>query len=165
MTDGDVMPERPYLDSSVFIAWIKGEKVTKKDGTEEDRGEIATRILEDAEKGRFQVFCSTYVAVEVLKDKDRPKLSDDEMGKIDSYLQHEFIIWIELDLSLALHARDLARKIGLKPADAVHLASAIRGECDYLFRWDDKWVGGKYDGVEVCDPFWMGQPTMPGMSA
>ncbi len=165
MTDNAVMPLRPYLDSSVFIAWIKDEKITLPNGQVEERGETATRILEDAEKRhRFQIFCSTFVAAEVIKDKSRPQLSEAEVASIDAYLQHEFIVWIELDLTLAVAARELSREHGLKPVDAVHLASAIRAGCDSLFRWDDKWPAGKYDGVEVCNPFWTGPQSIPGIN-
>lgn len=152
---------KPYLDSSVFIAWIKGEKVTE-DGKEVDRGDIASHILEDAQKGRYSVYCSTFVAAEVIKDRNRPKLTDAELQTIDNYFQHEFIIWVDLDLSLALEARALARAHSLKPPDAVHLASAIRADCDYLLRWDAKWAAGTYGGVEVRDPFWLGQGSLPG---
>ena len=42
---------RPYLDSSVFIAWLKGEVVTRKSGEVVDRANIAEHILQLAERG------------------------------------------------------------------------------------------------------------------
>lgn len=53
--------ERPYLDSSVYIAAIKAE-----DG----RVEIAQRILVDAMAGRLQIVASTFVLAEVIKGPD-----------------------------------------------------------------------------------------------
>jgi hypothetical protein len=45
---------------------------------------------------------------------------------------------VELSASLASDARRIARQAGLKPADAIHLASAVAGRCDQLPRWGDK---------------------------
>ena len=47
----------------------------------------------------------------------------------------------------------------LKPSDAVHLASAIRGDADVLFRWDDRFIagGGSVEGINVSEPYWSAQ--------
>lgn len=148
---------RPYLDSSVYIAAIKGE---------EDRAETAQAILEEARKGTIQVVGSTFVIAEVIRAKGQPQpLSEEDEEKIDAYVFHDFITWVEVDVTLALEARKLARAYGLRPGDAVHLASAIRGEADQVLRWDGKWPEGEYEGVVVCDPHWTGQPEIGGFTA
>lgn len=43
--------QRPYLESSVFIALIKGEVINTI-----DRGEIAQHILDDASADRWTIF-------------------------------------------------------------------------------------------------------------
>lgn len=145
--------ERIYLDTSVYLALIKGE---------EGRVDTARDILEDARRGALTVVASTFVAAEIIRSKGSgsPLRRADE-AKIDRYLFHQFITWVELDLLLAMDARRLAGNVGLQPADAVHLASAVRGECEYLFRWDDRFKQGTYEGVVVRDPFWDGQPCLP----
>jgi predicted nucleic acid-binding protein len=149
------MPEmytRPYLDSSVYIAAIKNEG----DG----RGEIAKRILDDGRAGRFQIFASTFIKVEVLKDRGKPPLTADQAKTVDEFFQHSSFVWLDLDLSTAEKARDLARAHGFRPGDAVHLASAIRADCDQLLVWDDDFRKGTFDGVLVTEPHWSGQPPL-----
>jgi predicted nucleic acid-binding protein len=60
----------------------------------------------------------------------------------------------------ALDARRIAREHGLKTLDAIHLASAVRGDADQLLRWDDKFrlrERETYEGVLVREPYWRGQ--------
>lgn len=148
---------KPYLDSSVYIAAIKGEQ---------GRTEIARGILEDARTGKLEVVGSTFVIAEVIRAKGQPApLSEEDEAKIDQYVFHDFITWVEVDVTLALQARKLSRSYGLRPGDAIHVASALRGGADQVLRWDDKWSEGEYDGVLVCDPHWQGQPEIGGFTA
>jgi len=148
---------RPYLDSSVYIAAIKNETVNGV-----DRGQIARDILVDAQKGSIQVIASTALIAEVVRAKDSPLLTEDQEKLIDDFLFHEFITWVELDIVLAIEARRLARQYNLKPFDAIHLASAVRGKADCLLRWDERFIagGGVIEEVTVSDPYWHGQMKM-----
>jgi len=158
------MPEpftKPYLDASVYIAAIKREA---------GRYEIAERILRDAAAGKLEIVASTFVIAEVIKGPTgAPMLTPEQERVIDGFFQHDFITWVELDMTVAYDARRLARLHGLKPADAVHLASAIRGRADQLLRWDDRMKvrlteGQKYEGVVVCEPHLVGRPEqLPGI--
>ena len=62
--------QNPYVDSSVFIAWIKGEVVNGV-----DRKDIADHILGLAEKGTFKINISALTLAEVQKRKDRSSLN------------------------------------------------------------------------------------------
>jgi predicted nucleic acid-binding protein len=141
---------RPYLDSSVYIAAIKGE---------EGRAETAKHTFEDAEQAKLQIVGATFVIAEVIRAKGQSPLSSADEQLVDQYVMRPHMMWVELDVSLALEARRLARAHNLKPADAVHLASAIRGGADVLFRWDDRFVagGGNIEGIAVSEPYWTGQ--------
>jgi predicted nucleic acid-binding protein len=147
---------RPYLDTSVYIAVLKAES---------GRVDIARNILEDARKGVLSIVASTFVAAEVIRVKGAGEaISEDDESIIDAWVFHEFVTWVELDLTLALEARKLARDHGLKPADAVHLASAIRGGADILMRWNGRFrvEDGELGGMRVCEPHWFGQQQLPG---
>ena len=157
------MPEqfsRPYLDSSVYIAAIKGEV---------ERANIAKHILSEAQNGALQIVGSTFVIAEVIRAKGAAApLTREQERVIDEYIFHDFITWIELDVSLALEARKLARQHALKPGDAIHLASAVRGKADQLLRWDDGFrltENETYGLVTVCQPHLTGRPEpLPGMT-
>jgi len=143
----------PYLETSVFIALIKGEVV---DGI--DRGEIAQHILDDAGTGRWPIFTSTFTIVEVFKKRNRPALTIVEEQRIDAFFKHEYIKLVTLDRYIAEQARRLAREYNLRPVDAVHLASAIRVKADEFLTWDNDFPHNKtIEGVAIKDPYWFGQ--------
>jgi predicted nucleic acid-binding protein len=148
--------QRPYLDSSVYIAAIKGE------AAEPGRGDVSAQVLELGRQGTFPIFASTFVYAEVIKDRDTPQLTEAEEAKIDAYLDQAFITWIELDLLIAKAARGLARKYRLKPADAIHLATAVRVRADQLLAWNPKdfKVGTTMEGVQIEEPHLIGYPAL-----
>ena len=140
--------ERPYLDSSVYIAAIVGEEV------EPGKSDLSAQILELGRSGRFQVIASTFVFAEVIKDRKRDALDPDQEALIDQYLSQDFITWVEVDLPIAKKARSLSRFQGLKPVDAIHVASALRARCDQFLTWDesDFTDGTEIEGVDVHRP-------------
>jgi len=136
--------ERPYLDSSVYIAAIKSEL---------GRVDTARSILKDAERGRIKICASTFVVVEVNKAPGYQRLSDDDEKTVADFFLHDYFEWAELDHTLAREARRLARELSLKPADAIHLASAIALGADCFLKWDRHYPEGDYHGLHVCEPY------------
>jgi predicted nucleic acid-binding protein len=142
--------ERPYLDSGVYISAIKGPEREPPNWAETSQA-----ILQLAEEGSFQVCASTLVQAEVIKGPgDERMLSEHEEAIISGYLEREFITWLDVDLLIARHARRLSRSLGLKPADAIHVATAIRANCDQLLTWDPgiHKEGRTIEGVYLCEP-------------
>jgi predicted nucleic acid-binding protein len=145
---------RPYVDTSVYLAAINDEV---------DRAPIAREIFEAASRGDISIVASTFVAAEIIRPRwEQAPLAEDKERIIDEVLPASRIIWVELDLPLAAEARRLARRHGLKPADAVHLASALRANCDILLRWNHRFhVASDFPEIEVSDPYWWGDLTLP----
>ena len=145
---------RPYLDASVYLAAINGEV---------GRAQIAREILEAASREIVTIVASTWVAAEVIRPKWATELLPDEKESvINEVFANKQIVWVEVDLPLAVEARRLARLHDLKPADAVHLASAVRGKADILLRWNHRFkVSEEITELEVCDPYWWGEATLP----
>jgi predicted nucleic acid-binding protein len=148
---------RPYLDTSAYLAAINNEK---------DRALVVRQILDAAEQKKIQIVASTFVVAEVIKIKGEDAyLTPDKESEIDEVLKSERILWVELDLTLALEARKLARAHGLKPGDAIHLASAIRAKADVLLRYDSRFNSkNEIAGLELCDPFWPGDTPFPDLT-
>ena len=149
--------QRPYLESSVFIAFIKGEVINTI-----DRGEIAQHILDDASAGRWPIFTSTFTLAEVVRAGNRPLLTPAEEKRIDDFFKHEYIKLVILDREVAELARKLARNHRLRPPDAIHLASAIKAQADELLTWDegDFPINTTIDAVTIKLPYWFGQMKM-----
>ncbi|HUY98609.1 MAG TPA: PIN domain-containing protein [Verrucomicrobiae bacterium] len=145
---------RPYLDTSVYLAAVNAE---------EGRVDTAREIFDAAERGVIQVVASTLVAAEVIRMKGQGTyLPDEKEHVIDAVFDSGRITWVEMDLPLALEARRLARLHHLHVPDAIHLASALRGHADVLLRWDPRFQARfLIDELNVCDPYWWGEPTLP----
>jgi len=77
--------QQPYLETSVFVAFIKGEIIK-----DVDRGDIAQKILDDAAVGRWPIFTSTFTLTEVIKERRQPYLTIAEEQKIRQVVG---IIW------------------------------------------------------------------------
>ncbi len=148
------MPEqftRPYFDANIYISAVKGRPSNEPEGWPE----MSLELLRLAEAGHFNVHASTFLAAEVIREPGSGMISKEKEAKIAGFLEREFIVWVDVDLPLAMHARKLARAYGLKPADAVHLAAACRAKCDQLLTWDAKnfHKGGRtIEGVLICEP-------------
>lgn len=67
----------PYLDSSVFIGWLKGEI---RNGF--DRKKIAEHILTRAERGDFLIHISALTLAEVHKKRGSEQLTENEDEEI-----------------------------------------------------------------------------------
>lgn len=158
---------KPYLDSGVFIAWIKGEKLPDGKGKEVDRGKIGEEILTQAESGEFPIVISSLTIAEVHKRKHKKKLSDDENKNTLLYFEHDFVAVQSVDRQIGEEANRLCRRHQdkkLSPADAIHLACAKRAGCDVLLSWDVPLTEVKEPGIKIETPRALGQKTLFSVS-
>ena len=159
---------KPYLDSGVFIAWIKGEVIKQKDanGVEVivDRGKIGESILTWAESRAYPIIISTLTLVEVHKKKGKEKLEADENQNVLDYFQHDFVNPVIIDRSIGEEANRLCRlheDQKLSPCDAIHLACAKKAGCDVLLTWDDGLVGIADPAIRIERPEMQEIPLEP----
>jgi len=103
-----------------------------------ERGCISREVLDYAENGDFPIYTSALTIAEVYKQKGNPigALTSDQSDRILEYFEHEYIKIIDIDRRVAEEAHRLSRKFGLTPNDAIHLASALKAQCDKLLTWD-----------------------------
>lgn len=156
--------KRPYLESSVFIAWIKGESIAQTDaeGKEigrENRAEIAKHILSLAEAGQFHVYTSSITITEVHKGNHGKPASGGDSNIIDFFRSGFFKI-VDVDRTIAESAHRWCRSLKLKPYDSVHLACALRAGCDVLLTWDSDLLHLAHDGITISKPQAFGQAVL-----
>lgn len=147
--------ERPYLDSSAFISWLKGEVVKGV-----ARGDIVAHIPSQAEAGDFRIHTAAITLAEVHKLRSTPALANDQDERILSYFEHDFIIVIDVDRGIGELANKLCRQFGILPNDAIHLACALRAGCDVLLAWDDRFVKVQHPNIRLEKPQRLGQGRM-----
>lgn len=142
----------PYVEASVFIAYIKGEM--KGPAKDQNARQIFDSILDAAKSGAFQIVTSALTIAEVYKKKGEPEaLTDEESESLLPHFREDYIVLVEVDRGAAERANDLcrisaekqrrAKKGGstdlpalLRPNDAIHVACAEKGECDVILSYD-----------------------------
>lgn len=149
--------KKPYLDSCVYIAEIKGPL-----SDEAEKAELANRILTAAEQGEFSVVASTAVIAEVVKlRRGGGQTPPEDLVKINGVLDRSCFLWVEVDKPVALKAQELQRKYAtLKPLDAIHIACALRGEADRVLTWDSVMLNAGVVEIPVAEPSYEGQEQM-----
>ena len=160
---------KPYIDSAVFIVWIKGEVVDLKNGMgevvgREDRGRIGEHILSLAEANEFPAYISALTIAEVHKKRHGQTLTGEEDSRILDYFRSEFIKHIDVDRTIGEEANRLCRRFEaerLLPNDAIHLACALRAGCDVLLSWDGPLTSIKHEKIRIEKPRMIGQARLP----
>jgi predicted nucleic acid-binding protein len=151
VADSRVTPYlKPYLDSSVFIAWIRGEE---KDGVK--RYEIVEHIMNDASDGKHPIIISgwTFAEVHKVKGDGKQHLSSDEDERILAYFEHDFIQVVEVDRFIGEEANRFCRLYNIRPGDAIHLACALRAHCDVALFWDRPFIAAvTHDQIRIEEP-------------
>lgn len=147
----------PYIESSVFIAYIKGEK--KGDKLEHDCEAVVGSILDAARAGDFKVFTSALTIAEVHKKKRAPELSDQENEDLRPYFREDYIQLIEVERGVAERANELCcttkakpGRPALRPNDAIHIASAEQAGCDVILSYDPDFTKHQHPTIPIKWP-------------
>ncbi len=133
-----------YLDTSVWLLSIAGQ----------DGHAVTDSILLAAAEGRIDVLASWLVRAEV-QTAAAPSVPDDVKEAVAALLDNEGVRWVAVDRFVAQDAVALSQALPkpLAGADAVHLATAVRHQCDYLMALDGKFpFGDQVKGVQVMKP-------------
>lgn len=139
-------PKRYYWDSCVHVDLLQQNK------------DNAVRLLNWhnlAMEGRIEFHLSTLVIAEVAFLKDSDGTRQEQGERIKAHFKHPCFVFYEVDRATAELAADLLREHeGLRGADAVHLATAIRSGVLELHSYDPALLklNGLCDGLIIIDP-------------
>ena len=126
-------PERIYWDACAWIAIINEERaVSQGEGKPaENRFGMCQSVVNKALRGEIEIVVSAFTLAEVCKSNEA---KSENPSKLPLFLDHEFILMVPVDKDIALKAQILQTSglVGLKPPDAVHLASAQRANVSEL---------------------------------
>ena len=154
-------PRRVYWDACTWIALIQREKIAIGGA---DRDTLCRAVIAEAKKDKIEILTSTLSLVEVCKS---PEIRTTKEDQIAAFFENDYILLMNLDRLVGEQARQLMTvgHAGLKPPDAVHIASAILGQASELHTFDDKLL--KLDGevirldggkLRICTPDVGGTP-------
>src|SRR5919202_2988688 len=117
--------EKHYLDSCILIGFANQEP---------DKFTDCKNIIQAGEEGIIEVYTSTVTTAELAKIKNpNYSYSDEEMEEIiESIFNWPWLNLVAYERETGKISRHLTRKYGLKPFDALHLATAIRQGVNYF---------------------------------
>lgn len=86
---------------------------------------MCKNIIDRSEKDEFEIVVPAFTLAEICKSNEAKM---ENLSKLPLFLDHDFVLMALLDKDVGLKAQALQTSgpVGLKPADAVHLASAQR---------------------------------------
>jgi predicted nucleic acid-binding protein len=139
-----------YWDANPFCAVFNKE---------EGRVESCRQVLKAAEAKELKIVTSAMTIAEVVRVKGMERIPRVETI-LKEFFEHEFLIVVSVDRSVATKARQLMYEFpALKPMDAIHLATAIKGKVFEMQTYD----GGllNLSGKIGVPPLSIRQPSLP----
>lgn len=154
---------RIYADSCIYLSVVKRDADLVADGT--PRWQVARSLFAAAERGDLVILASTLVQAEVTGNGEvRANPPDSNVARLVSdWFLADYIEWCDVDRLISRRVPDLSREYGLRGADAVHLATAMRLRANYLISNDEGFSrawGRVLDGVRVIKPRVVWQETL-----
>ena len=152
-------PPRRLWDSSVIIGYLAGD---------ESVSEHCQLIVEQAERGELEIVVSALAAAEVSFLEGYSE--EDSEDIIREFFGRDYVILVAVDARTAAAARSLVSRyrneMRIKPADAIHLATAIQLSLSVLETTDNDLL--RFSGLEgnpaivVRAPLYEGPMQIPG---
>lgn len=122
-------------DSCSILGWLKEEP---------DKVDLCRAGIEAARRGDFKLAVSTLAVAEVLRLNKKEPIEADEADKVRSFFESELVVMVELSPDIAFSAQRVVWNEGIKPKDAVHVATALHlqglGVATRLITFDDALV-------------------------
>ena len=127
-------PKKVYWDTNVWLALINQEA---------GRVDRCRYVISEARAGKVQIWTSTISLAEVFKVTGEisgvvlPEIKDLEF---EQYVTQDCYVLVQVDYDIGVQARRLLRAHPplKKPADAIHLATALESNVEELHTFDDK---------------------------
>jgi predicted nucleic acid-binding protein len=150
-------PKKVYWDSNVWLGFINDES---------GKADRCRHVLNEARLGNYEIWTSALTLAEVFKvsdEKGKPfPLPFNRDIEFENFVQQGFVVIVQVDADIGIDARRLLRKYQVlkKPADGVHLASALANSMDEMHTFDDvnltplSGLVNRADGValKICFP-------------
>lgn len=139
--------KRVYWDACAWIALIQKERILESNGggrVIEDRFSLCMSVIKEAEARKIEIATSAFTFAEVCKNAEL-KAQDEDL--IAAYFENDYLLPVNVDRVVGESARGLMMSgiSGLKPPDAIHVASALISGADAMHTFDEKLL--KLDGT------------------
>ncbi len=122
-------PIRIYWDSCVYIDCIQRTP---------GRHDVLDEIVAEAKNNKIVLVASALVLAEVSKLEGLNVEVAEQTRQIRAFFENDFISMRNVTRRVAEDAADFGRQYSIKPADAVHVATALHYKCVSFQTYDGK---------------------------
>lgn len=128
---------RVYWDACAWIAFINKEMPSAGNTITCPRFEMCRNTLRRAENGDIEIVTSAFTLAEVCKRTPDP---NSPAVNLAAFFDQKYVLLVPIDKQIGMRAQNLqlAGIGGLKPPDAVHLASALIANVPFFHTFDKK---------------------------
>lgn len=148
----DMSARRRCWDACAFLGLLRKEQ---------DKVEECKQVTSEAQSGKLVIVTSTLTLAEVLWVKGKAPIPAEDRETIRRFFQNRWIILRELDRATAERAQEVVWEHGVKPKDAVHVATALDAEVEQLDTFDEPLIA--LSGKIGNPPLEIGRPKIEGM--
>ncbi len=148
----------PYVDSSVFIAWLNRETVGGV-----NRFDIASHVIRCAERGDYTIWISALTLAEVHKIPrgTTAPLTREQDEMIIRFFQNDWFKVLPVTRDIGEAANKFCREFAILGNDAIHLACALTAKCDVLLVWDRPLIRkASHPDIRIEEPQILGQQVL-----
>jgi predicted nucleic acid-binding protein len=105
-----------YWDACVFLGWLKAEP---------DKLAACQAGIRMAERGELTIITSVLSLAEVLRLKGNDPIPVADREAVRAFFENDYISLYEVDRTIAEKAQDVVWNHGVRPKDAIHVATAL----------------------------------------
>jgi predicted nucleic acid-binding protein len=124
--------QRRYWDSDCFLGWLQAEP---------DKEASCREVLEAAQDGHILIVTSALTIAEVLALKGAAPIPAENRQVVEDFFRNDYIVVRNITRRVAEKARSYVWDHGVRPKDALHVATAIDAGLDLFNSFDQPLIG------------------------
>ena len=121
-------PEHRCWDSVCCLGWLKNEP---------DKVPACQAVLDLVDAGKVEIVVSTLAVAEVLWLRNHERIPREDKETVRAFFRRSTFLIASVDLATAELAQELVWDYGVKPKDAIHVATALLLRCVSLDTFDE----------------------------
>jgi predicted nucleic acid-binding protein len=139
-----------YWDSDAFLGWLQAEP---------GKADLCAGTLKRADLGEVVIFTSALTIAEVLWMRGAPIIPQEKAEIVRKFFKRSYIRVRNVTRAASESAQDLVWNHGIKPKDAIHVATALDAKVAALETFDEGLL--RKNGLVGAPPLIIRKPLPP----
>jgi len=121
--------ELVYWDSDAFLGWFQAEP---------GKADLCAGTLKRADQGEVLILTSALTIAEVLWMRGAPMIAQDRADIVRKFFRRSYLRIRNVTRAVSENAQDLVWTQGIRPKDAIHVATALDAGVAALETFDEE---------------------------